>query len=68
MQLYRELPLLTAQPSPADEARVPHRLYGVLAAAEPASVGSWLALAREAIAEARRTAGRRSWSAAPGSI
>ena len=45
MQLYRELPLLTARPTPADEARVPHRLYGVLGAAEPASVGRWLELA-----------------------
>jgi len=49
MQLYRELPLLTARPSPADEARVPHRLYGVLDAADPASVGHWLELAGQAI-------------------
>ncbi len=52
MQLYRELPLLTARPTPADEARVPHRLYGVLGAAEPASVGRWLELAGDAIAAA----------------
>jgi tRNA dimethylallyltransferase len=26
MQLYRELRILTARPSPADEARAPHRL------------------------------------------
>jgi tRNA dimethylallyltransferase len=51
MQLYRELPLLTARPSPADEARVPHRLYGVLAADDPASAGRWLQLAAAAIAE-----------------
>ena len=50
MQLYRELPLLTARPGPADEARVPHRLFGVLGAADPASVGRWLELAGEAIA------------------
>jgi tRNA dimethylallyltransferase len=53
MQLYRELRILTARPSPADEARVPHRLYGVLSAEQPGSVGSWLAMAQEAIAEAR---------------
>ncbi len=57
MQLYRELPLLTARPGPADEARVPHRLFGVLGAADPASVGSWLELAGAAI-EASRAAGR----------
>jgi len=51
MQLYRELPLLTARPGPADEARVPHRLYGVLDAADPASVGRWLELASAAIGE-----------------
>ncbi len=50
MQLYRELPLLTARPGPADEARAPHRLFGVLGAADPASVGRWLELAGEAIA------------------
>ena len=58
MQLYRELPLLTAQADAADEARVPHRLYGVLGAAEPASVGRWLALAGEAIAASSVAAGR----------
>ncbi len=28
MQVYRELRILTARPSPEDEARAPHRLYG----------------------------------------
>jgi len=54
MQLYRELRILTARPSPADEASVPHRLYGVLAANQPGSVGQWLDLARAAIIEAAR--------------
>jgi tRNA dimethylallyltransferase len=52
MQLYRELRILTARPSPADEARVPHRLYGVLAADQPGSAGQWLGLAQAALAEA----------------
>ena len=30
MQVYRELALLTARPTAADEAKAPHRLYGVL--------------------------------------
>ena len=34
MQLYRELRIITARPSPADEARAPHVLYGVRPAAE----------------------------------
>jgi tRNA dimethylallyltransferase len=37
MQCYRELRLITARPSPEDEALAPHRLYGVRAAAEPAN-------------------------------
>ena len=53
MQVYRELRILTARPTPADEARVPHRLYGVLPVSEACSVGRWLTLARDAIAAAR---------------
>jgi tRNA dimethylallyltransferase len=52
MQLYRDLPILTARPPPEDEARAPHRLYGILDAADPASVGRWLELAAAAMGEA----------------
>ncbi|MBB2203249.1 tRNA (adenosine(37)-N6)-dimethylallyltransferase MiaA [Gluconacetobacter tumulisoli] len=41
MQVYRDLRILTARPSPADEDAVPHRLYGVLPAAETGSVAWW---------------------------
>jgi tRNA dimethylallyltransferase len=41
MQVYRELRVLTARPSPQDEARVTHALYGVRSAAEPGSVAWW---------------------------
>src|ERR1700761_2386825 len=41
MQVYRELRVLTARPTPEDEARVPHRLYGVRPAAEAGSVAWW---------------------------
>lgn len=53
MQVYRELRILTARPSPADEIAVPHRLFGVLAAADPCSVGRWLELVEPCLAEAR---------------
>ncbi len=53
IQLYRELRILSARPSPAEEARVPHRLFGVLSGAEPASVGRWLDLAEAAIGQAQ---------------
>jgi tRNA dimethylallyltransferase len=53
MQVYRELPVLTARPTPADEARVPHHLYGVLSVAEASSAGAWLTLALQAITAIR---------------
>jgi tRNA dimethylallyltransferase len=52
MQLYRELRVLTARPTPADEARAEHRLYGVLDAGETGSVGRWLGLAGPVLAGA----------------
>jgi tRNA dimethylallyltransferase len=54
MQVYRELRVLTARPSPADEARVPHALYGIVSAAEPFSVAAFLDYASKALARARR--------------
>ncbi|HVE22101.1 MAG TPA: tRNA (adenosine(37)-N6)-dimethylallyltransferase MiaA [Acidocella sp.] len=41
MQCYAELRIVTARPSPADEALAPHRLYGVRAATEPANAAWW---------------------------
>jgi tRNA dimethylallyltransferase len=45
MQVYRELRIVTARPGDADEAAVPHRLYGVRAAAEPGNAAWWRAAA-----------------------
>ncbi len=42
MQVYRDLRVITARPSPEDEARVPHRLYGHVDAAVNYSTGHWL--------------------------
>lgn len=52
MQVYRELRILVARPSPDDQARAPHRVYAALAAAERCSVARWLDLAWAAIEEA----------------
>lgn len=41
-QLYDGLRVLSARPSPEDEAAVPHALYGVADPAEAWSVGRWL--------------------------
>jgi tRNA dimethylallyltransferase len=53
MQTYRELRVLTARPTPAEEARVPHRLYGVRPAREPGSVAWWRGAAVGEMAAAR---------------
>ncbi|HWL66955.1 MAG TPA: tRNA (adenosine(37)-N6)-dimethylallyltransferase MiaA [Geminicoccus sp.] len=44
MQLYRDLPILTARPSPADERLAPHALYGIWNPLETGSAGRWLGL------------------------
>ena len=53
MQVYRELRVLTARPRPADEARVPHALYGVRSAAVAGSVAWWRDQALAAMQQAR---------------
>lgn len=54
MQVYRELSIITARPTADEMARVPHRLYGHVASAEPYSVGRYLQDAAAAIADVRR--------------
>jgi tRNA dimethylallyltransferase len=53
MQVYRDLRVITARPTADEEARVPHRLYGHVDAAENYSVGRWLADVQPALDEAR---------------
>jgi tRNA dimethylallyltransferase len=55
MQVYRDLRIITARPSPADEARAPHRLYGHVDAAENYSVGRWCADVRTVLAQERQS-------------
>lgn len=52
MQIYHTLRVLTARPTADDEARVPHRLYGILAPADLCSAGRWRTLADAACEEA----------------
>jgi tRNA dimethylallyltransferase len=42
MQVYRDLRILTARPTPDEERSVPHRLFGHVDGAENYSVGRWL--------------------------
>jgi tRNA dimethylallyltransferase len=53
MQVYRDLRVITARPTPAEEAVVPHRLYGHVDAAVNFSAGAWVTDASAALAEAR---------------
>jgi tRNA dimethylallyltransferase len=52
MQVYRDLRIITARPTPAEEARAPHRLYGHLDAAATYSVGHWINDVARVLAEA----------------
>jgi tRNA dimethylallyltransferase len=57
MQVYRELRILTARPTPEEVARVPHALYGFVSGAEAYSAGRYAtdaALAIEAAHGDRR--------------
>jgi len=53
MQVYRDLRVLTARPTPQEEAIAPHRLYGHVDAAVNFSAGSWVSDAAQIVAEAR---------------
>jgi tRNA dimethylallyltransferase len=57
MQVYRDLRIITARPTSADEARAPHELYGHVDAAENYSAGRWCIDATRSLAAARE-AGR----------
>ncbi len=52
MQVYRDLAVITARPASCEMARVPHRLYGHVDAAENYSVGRWLTDAQAMLGEA----------------
>jgi len=53
MQVYRDFRVLTARPTPDEEARAPHHLYGHVDAGEHFSTGRWLTDALAAIVDIR---------------
>jgi tRNA dimethylallyltransferase len=53
MQVYRDLRVLTARPTPEEEALVPHRLYGHVDAAMNFSAGAFVADAAKVLSETR---------------
>jgi tRNA dimethylallyltransferase len=54
MQVYRDLRIITARPTAAEEERAPHRLYGHVDAGENFSVGRWCREAAAALGAAER--------------
>lgn len=51
-QRYRDFPILTAQPTAAERARVPHRLFSDLDAGDVSTAANWAAQAAAAILDA----------------
>lgn len=58
MQVYGVLRVLTARPSPAEEAELPHHLYGHVPPSEAHSTGQWLREVADLVAGAADS-GRR---------
>ena len=56
-QVYRDLRILTARPTAADEATVPHRLFGHVDAAVAHNAAAWATEARAAIAAVHAAGG-----------
>ncbi len=52
MQVYADLRVLTARPSAAEEAAVPHRLFGHIDGATACSAADWAAQAKAVLQEA----------------
>jgi len=51
-QVYRDTPIITAQPTPDEQFQCPHLLYGFLSCHETLSAGRYAALAASAIRDA----------------
>ena len=50
-QVYRDVPITTAQPSPEEQARCPHLLYGFLPCTQTVSAGIYADMAAAAVRE-----------------
>ena len=49
MQIYSDIPILTAHPSKEEKERAPHVLYGALDGSERCNAARWVTMAREQI-------------------
>ncbi|MFW6324041.1 MAG: tRNA (adenosine(37)-N6)-dimethylallyltransferase MiaA [Desulfovibrionales bacterium] len=53
-QIYKHIPLVTAQPTPEEQAQAPHHLYGFLDLDRRCDAGGYAALAAATISEVRQ--------------
>ena len=56
-QVYSDLRIVSARPTPEDEARAPHRLYGYRDGAEACSAAEWASDARRAVESVHASGG-----------
>ena len=49
MQVYKQLKILTSRPSPLDEKKIKHHLYGFISVSKNFSTGTWLNVATKKI-------------------
>ena len=54
-QIYRDLKILSAAPTPEELKKADHRLYGIRDAALPCSAADWAEIARDEIADIHRS-------------
>jgi tRNA dimethylallyltransferase len=54
-QVYSDLPILSAQPTPSEQANAPHRLFGYLDGQTACSAARWASDAKLAIADAHNS-------------
>lgn len=53
MQVYKDIPILSAAPSDEEKALAPHKLYGIYDASVRGNVVDWLNLCKQEISQAR---------------
>lgn len=53
-QLYKDFPIISAQPDEEEKSHCPHKLYGYLETTETSSAGDWIERAKNCIAEAHQ--------------
>ncbi len=54
MQVYKELPILTARPKKKEQKKIKHHLYGFQSVTKKFSTGKWLKLAKNKIIEIQK--------------